>query len=76
MPLYQFLREAAFDQADIDRMVAAYEAALKLLGMTDRNDPVCELVAKKIIEIDRNGEHDPPRMCARALKELGIPLRE
>ncbi len=74
MPIYRFLREAAFDQADITCMVAAYEAALEFLRLTDRNDPICELLAKKIIEVNRSGERDAPKLCARALIELGIPL--
>jgi len=76
MPLYRLLRENAFDQADVDRMVAAYEAALSLLKLKNREDPICELVAKKVIEITRNGERDPPRICARALTELGVTLPE
>jgi hypothetical protein len=76
MPLYRFLRESAFEQADIDRMVAAYQAALSLLRLKDREDPICEMLARKIIEITRNGERDPPRICARALTELGVTLPE
>ena len=76
MAIYRLLQEAAFSPEDISRMTAAYEAALRLLRLTDRTDPVTEIVAKKIIEVTRNGEHDPPRICARALKELGIPLND
>jgi hypothetical protein len=47
MPLYRLLRENAFDQADVDRMVAAYEAALSLLKLKNREDPICELVANR-----------------------------
>ena len=74
MAISRLLQEAAFDQADIDRMVAAYDAALKLLRLPDRNDPITEIVARKIIEVARSGEHDPARICGRALKELGVPL--
>jgi hypothetical protein len=76
MAIYRLLREAAFDQADINQMATAYEAALKVLRLVDRDDPITELIAKKIIEITRDGEHDPPRICARALKELGVPVPE
>ena len=76
MPLYRFLQEAVFDQADIDRMASAYEAALKLLRLTDRDDPICELVAKKIIEVTSTGEKDAPKICARALLEMGVKLPE
>jgi hypothetical protein len=76
MAINRLLQEAAFSPEDIVRMTAAYEAALRLLGLTDRNDPVTEIVAKKIIEITRNGERDPPRICSRAILELGIRLPE
>jgi hypothetical protein len=58
----------------MDRMQAAYEGALRALRLKDRTDPVTELIAKKIIEITRSGERDPPHICARAIKELGIPM--
>ena len=76
MAMHRLLREAAFPPEDIARMTAAYEAALQLLRLTDRTDPVTEIVAKKIIEVTRAGERDPPHICARAIKELGIPLPE
>ena len=73
MPLDRLLREASFDQADISRMTRAYEAALSLLRSKDQTEAIKELIAKKIIEIARTGERDPPHICARALKELGLP---
>jgi hypothetical protein len=72
--IYRLIGEAAFSPEDIRRLGAAYEAALQLLRLKDRTDPVTELVAGKIIQVFRLGEHDPPKICARALKELGIPL--
>jgi hypothetical protein len=72
--IYRLFSEAAFDPEDIRRMSAAYEAALQLLRLNDRNDPVTELVAAKIVQVFRLGETDPPRICARALKELGVPI--
>jgi hypothetical protein len=76
MPISKLATEAAFGPDDIARLTAAYEAALQLLRLTDRTDPVTEIVAKKIIEVAHAGERDPPRICARALQELGIPLPE
>ena len=76
MPIKKMATEAAFGPDEIARLSSAYEAALQLLHMTDRTDPVTEIVAKKIIEVARAGERDPPRICARALMELGIPLPE
>jgi hypothetical protein len=54
-------------------MGEAYETALRTLGLTDRHDPVTELVATKIIEIARTGERNAERLSARAIEQLGIP---
>jgi hypothetical protein len=61
MPLDRLIREAIFDQADISRMVSAYQAALELTGLQDQTNPVKELIAKKVIEVTRAGERPPPR---------------
>jgi hypothetical protein len=76
MAIYRYLGEAAFDEADTTRLSVAYEAALDLLRLVDRHDPVTELVAAKIIEVFRTGERDPAKLCARALTELGVKLPE
>jgi hypothetical protein len=47
-----------------------------MLRIMDRTDPVCELIVRKIIKVYRLGESDPARICARAIKELGIPMPE
>lgn len=67
------LQEASVDPDDKRRVTAAFEAALQLLDLHDRDDAVTELLARKIIETARTGEHDPARICAQALKELGLP---
>jgi hypothetical protein len=55
-------------------MTEAFENALRALGLSDRNDPVTEIVAKKIIEISRTGERDPKRLAALAVDQLGVPV--
>ena len=40
-------------------MKAAYEGALIDVGVTDRNDPITELIAKSIVNVTANGERDP-----------------
>ena len=53
-------------------LVAAYEAALKKLGLVDRDDPLTKIVAKKIIEIAERGVRDPKQLSALTMRELGI----
>jgi hypothetical protein len=60
-----------FEPEAIERMTAAYENALKVLQLTDRNDPITELVASKIIQIAEVGERDRERLCQRTLEALG-----
>jgi hypothetical protein len=73
MAIYRHFSEASFGAADIQRMGVAYEYALASLRLSDRHDPITEIVAGKIIQIFKAGEHDPKQICARALQELGVP---
>jgi site-specific recombinase XerD len=45
----------------------------RVLGLTNRNDPVTEIVAKRIIEIAQTGVHHPAKIFATVLKKLGVP---
>lgn len=74
MAIYRLLQNSPFGPEQISQMTKAYEQALVTLGLTDRNDPVCEIVARKIIGVSKTGECDPLVIAARAIKELGIPL--
>jgi hypothetical protein len=54
---------------------AALTAALTLraLRLKDRDDPITQLVAEKIIAIGRTGIENPAEISNLALKELGLP---
>jgi hypothetical protein len=70
MAIYRMIRQSVFEPEMIERMTAAYEHALKELGLADRNDPITDLVARKVIEIAEMGESDPDRLWRRALEAL------
>ena len=53
-------------------MKSAYEAALIDLGVTDRNDPITDLIAKAIVNVTATGERDPKQVMDRALNALGV----
>jgi len=76
MAIYRLIRESVFELEAIERMTSAYEHALKVLQLTDRQDPITELVARKIIEFAEVGETDPERLCARTLEALRLVNRE
>lgn len=62
MPIYPLLENSGFGPEQTKTMGEAFEDALVRLGLTDRTDPLTELVAKKVIEIGQQGERDPKRI--------------
>jgi hypothetical protein len=50
------LKFSAFQPEEITCMTPAYEDALRMLQLADRQDPIRELVAKKIIEAAQLGD--------------------
>ncbi|HEV3397625.1 MAG TPA: hypothetical protein VG100_15880 [Xanthobacteraceae bacterium] len=70
MPIHRVVREAAFDPEEVKSIVAAYEAALARLGLKDRSDPMAEMVAKKTVELAKEGERDPVRLSELIVKSL------
>lgn len=71
MAIYRLLQRGAFGPDDITLLAAAYERTLNDLKLVDRNDPVTELVAAKVIEVFRSGLRDPAQVSANVLKEIG-----
>jgi hypothetical protein len=71
MTIYGLLQNSGLELEKIKSVAAAYEDALRMLGLKDRRDPVTELLASKMIEVAQAGERDPARIRARAIAELG-----
>jgi hypothetical protein len=70
MAIYRILKDTAFEPEENYVMGAAYERALELLRLKDRNDPITEIVARLIIDVAARGEKDPEVICGRALARL------
>ena len=70
MAIYRLLQSSAFEPDDIERMASAYELARRALKLKDRNDPITETVARKIIDVAQTGEKDPERICAQAIERI------
>jgi hypothetical protein len=71
MPITPFLDEGHFDAETKRVMGVTFESARASLQLSDVSDRVVEIVAKKIIELAKAGEHNPDVVCERALAELG-----
>ena len=72
MPIRSYLEGAAFDPEAIRVMTEAYEDVCRTLDLVNRNDPITEMVAKRIIEIAKLGERDPVILRKLALIQLAI----
>jgi hypothetical protein len=73
MTIRRLIQNLAFNQEDIERLAAAYEEALQALHISDRDDPINEVNAQRIIEGARAGVRDPKALCKMAVKDLMIP---
>jgi len=72
MAIYRLIASGTFGPDEIRVMVAAYEGALLDLHLTDRNDPLTELIARSIVNITAIGERDSQKVMERALNALGV----
>ena len=56
----------------VERLNRAYTYALASLHLVDRNDPIVDIVAKKISEVGATGISDPKQISKTAIKQLGV----
>jgi len=72
MPINRLFREGKVKPQDVERLNRAFAFTLQSLHLVDRNDPICDIVARKVIDIDTAGTHDPREIAKLAAKEFGI----
>jgi hypothetical protein len=62
MPIYSRLQNSALNPDEIKIIAGAFEATCVRLGLTHREDPLCDMVAKAIMDCAKTGERDPIRL--------------
>ena len=72
MAICRLLKNSPLGPEEITILTDAYERTLKALNLVDRNDPITEMVARKIIELGQRGVHEAKQLSALAIKELGV----
>ena len=70
MPINRFLAKNQLQPEQVERLNKAFEIALFSLRV-DRNDPMVDILAKKIIEIATTGIRDPREIADTAIRQLG-----
>ena len=70
MPINRFLERGKLQPEQVERLNKAFEIALFSLRV-DRNDPMVDILSKKIIEIATTGIRDPREIADTAIRQLG-----
>jgi hypothetical protein len=71
MPINRMFRDGKIKAEEVERLNRAFAFALRSLSLVDRDDPICEIVAHEVIQIDAAGTHDPEEIAKLAVKQLG-----
>jgi hypothetical protein len=59
-----------FSPEEIAIITTAFEDTLRALGLVNRKDPAVTMVAKRLIQLARGGEHDPIVLRDAVLKSF------
>jgi hypothetical protein len=59
MPIGRLLQGSTLGTDDVEILKQALEQALRSLSLVNRDDPLTEMIAKKIIEVGATGIRDP-----------------
>jgi hypothetical protein len=58
------------EEKEIERLNIAYRKTLRLLHLVDRNDPIAEIIAMKVIEVGKSGIRDPKEISEIAVEQF------
>jgi hypothetical protein len=70
MPARHLLEGASFDAETVQMLCAVYDRVKQELHDRGQPEIVNEIIAQRILLAAENGERDPGRLCADALKGL------
>ena len=70
MPISRFLVDSNFTPEEQRLLESAFSVALRKLDLVDRGDPICAIVAQKIIEIAEVGVTGPEEIAELTVNQL------
>ena len=71
MPIDRLAKDGKINPEDVDRLNQAFARVLKVLGLVDRDDPFCQMIARKIVEVNATGIRDPEEIAGRVARSFG-----
>lgn len=72
MPINRLLKDSGRTPKEIEVLNKAFDLALRLLSVLDRDDPLCMMVARKIIEVRATGISEPRKIAELAVGRMGF----
>jgi hypothetical protein len=72
MAIRRLIAAGSYEPEKIRAMTDAYDIALIVLRLNDKDDPITELLAKSIAGIVATGERKPGVIASKAIDALGI----
>ncbi|QPF83891.1 hypothetical protein IC762_30195 [Bradyrhizobium genosp. L] len=72
MPISQLLKSSKYSPEEIELLDKAFDHALGLLGVLDRDDPLCKMVARDVIAIGTTGTNDSREIAEKAVARMGL----
>ena len=57
---------------EIELLNKAFNHALNLLGVVDRNDPLCDMVAREVVEVGTTGISEAREIAEMAVVRIGL----
>ena len=71
MPIDRLLKAGKYTAAEAELLNKAFDLALHAMGLVDRNDPLCDMIARKVIEAGASNS-DPKEIAAMAVARMGL----
>jgi hypothetical protein len=72
MTIRRILEDGEFGPQEQQFLDLVYRRTLRRLDMPDRGDPLCEAIARKIIEVHKRGATNPIGISEATITELGL----
>ncbi len=69
MPIKQYIK-CETGSAEINRLNDAYAKTLRMLDLVDRDDPLTDLVAKKVVDFGTSGVIDPEEIAHAVVRHF------
>jgi len=70
VPIRPLLRDGAFSPEDVTALTTAFEDTLRAMGVHNRAHPTAMLIAKRVIDVARQGERNPVLLRDAVLKSF------